>query len=110
MTDKKQYSADQIQVLEGLEPVRKRPGMYIGTTGPDGLHHLVTEIFDNSRDEAMGNFATPTRGIPIRRVGQTHARDIHEQYPEHSDASDDIHGLNALGRLRGCEDRSLCEI
>lgn len=48
------YGADEITVLEGLEPVRKRPGMYIGTTGPDGLHHLITEIFDNSRDEAMG--------------------------------------------------------
>lgn len=51
------YGADQITVLEGLEPVRKRPGMYIGTTGPDGLHHLITEIFDNSRDEAMGGYA-----------------------------------------------------
>ncbi len=59
MADKKKssYSADSIQVLEGLEPVRKRPGMYIGTTGPDGLHHLIWEIFDNSRDEAMGGFA-----------------------------------------------------
>ncbi len=54
---KDSYGADAIQVLEGLEPVRKRPGMYIGTTGPDGLHHLITEIFDNSRDEAMGGFA-----------------------------------------------------
>ena len=53
---KGKYGADQISVLEGLEPVRKRPGMYIGTTGPDGLHHLVWEIFDNSRDEAMGGF------------------------------------------------------
>ena len=51
------YKADEITVLEGLDPVRKRPGMYIGTTGPDGLHHLITEIFDNSRDEAMGGFA-----------------------------------------------------
>lgn len=51
------YGAESITVLEGLEPVRKRPGMYIGTTGPDGFHHLVTEIFDNCRDEAMGGFA-----------------------------------------------------
>ena len=56
-TKKSSYSADSIQILEGLEPVRKRPGMYIGTTGPDGLHHLIWEIFDNSRDEAMGDFA-----------------------------------------------------
>ncbi len=53
----KAYDASSIQVLEGLEPVRKRPGMYIGTTGPDGLHHLIWEIFDNSRDEAMGGYA-----------------------------------------------------
>src|ERR1035437_4619092 len=51
------YDASDISVLEGLEPVRRRPCMYIGTTGPDGLHHLVWEIFDNSRDEAMGGFA-----------------------------------------------------
>lgn len=56
-TDSKAYGADQITVLEGLEPVRKRPGMYIGTTGPDGLHHLIWEIFDNARDEAMGGYA-----------------------------------------------------
>lgn len=57
MAKQSSYSADSIQILEGLEPVRKRPGMYIGTTGPDGLHHLIWEIFDNSRDEAMGGFA-----------------------------------------------------
>ncbi len=50
---KRKYDAENIVVLEGLEPVRKRPGMYIGSTGIDGLHHLLTEIFDNSRDEAM---------------------------------------------------------
>lgn len=51
------YGAEDITVLEGLDPVRRRPGMYIGTTGPDGLHHLIWEVFDNSRDEAMGGFA-----------------------------------------------------
>jgi len=81
------YGSDEITVLEGLEPVRKRPGMYIGTTGPDGLHHLITEIFDNSRDEAMGGFADRIevallpdgyvrvvdngRGIPVDKHRQT---------------------------------------
>jgi len=80
------YDASAITVLEGLEPVRKRPGMYIGTTGPDGLHHLITEIFDNSRDEAMGGYANdievvllPGNQIRVTDNGRGIPVDIHKQ-------------------------------
>jgi len=80
------YDASSIQVLEGLEPVRRRPGMYIGTTGPDGLQHLITEIFDNSRDEAMGGFANnievvllPGNRVRVTDNGRGIPIDIHKQ-------------------------------
>ena len=80
------YDASSISVLEGLEPVRKRPGMYIGTTGLDGLHHLIWEIFDNSRDEAMGNFADrvevallPDNYIRVVDNGRGIPVDMHKQ-------------------------------
>ncbi len=81
------YDASQIQVLEGLEPVRKRPGMYIGSTGYDGVHHLIKEIADNCIDEAIAGYATRVdvtilddggitivddgRGIPVDKHAKT---------------------------------------
>ncbi|NCN94718.1 DNA topoisomerase (ATP-hydrolyzing) subunit B [Candidatus Wolfebacteria bacterium] len=80
------YSAKDIYVLEGLEPVRKRPGMYIGSTGVDGLHHLIWEVVDNSLDEAMAGFAKnirvellPENKVVVTDDGRGIPVDIHPQ-------------------------------
>jgi len=102
------YGAAQITVLEGLEPVRKRPGMYIGSTGPSGLHHLIWEVVDNSVDEAMAGYCTRIdvtllvdggcrvvddgRGIPV---------DPHPQYKDKSGAEVALTILHAGGKFGG---------
>jgi DNA gyrase subunit B len=85
MTEKKNdYSAQQITVLEGLEPVRKRPGMYIGGTGLEGLHHLVWELIDNGIDEALAGYANEVSvtlmsdgGVKVTDNGRGIPTDIH---------------------------------
>ena len=106
MSSKKTYDASDIEVLEGLEPVRKRPGMYIGGTDRNGMHHLFAEVIDNSMDEAVAGFATfievnidlnnkitvfdNGRGIPI---------DKHPKYPEKSALEVILTTLHAGGKL-----------
>ncbi len=70
----KEYAAKDIQVLEGLDAVRTRPGMYIGTTGQRGLHHLLWEIVDNAMDEAIGGYATEVR-VELRKDGSASVED-----------------------------------
>lgn len=83
---KKEYTSKDIFVLEGLEPVRKRPGMYIGSTGPEGLHHLIWECTDNSLDEAIGGYAKnievtllPDNIVSVADDGRGIPIDLHQQ-------------------------------
>ncbi len=102
------YGAESIQVLEGLEAVRKRPGMYIGSTGPAGLHHMVYEVVDNSVDEAMAGYATtievsllPDGGCEVRDDGRGIPVDTSLQYPDMSAAEVVLTVLHAGGKFGG---------
>ena len=92
------YNEDQIQILEGLEPVRRRPGMYIGSTSESGLHHLVYEIVDNAIDEALAGFCDEIQ-VEILEDGACLVRD------NGRGAGDHASGTGAVGRQTSIQPR-----
>ena len=102
------YGSDDITILEGLEPVRLRPGMYIGSTGPTGLHHLIWEVVDNSVDEAMAGYCTridvtllADGGCRVVDDGRGIPTAAHPQYPDRSAAEIVLTMLHAGGKFGG---------
>ena len=108
LTDPDAYNAHSIEVLEGLEPVRKRPGMYIGGTDERALHHLAAEVLDNAMDEAVAGFATrievdlnADRSVTIRDNGRGIPVDAHPKYPGKSALEVILCTLHAGGKFSG---------